>query len=74
MNPLRIYGANIKLVGDGCLDLHAIKEDCPTFGQSYTTAWEPSTAEMAAIQSGKPILLKVYGSVFPPVWIGVRDA
>lgn len=74
MIPKRIEGANIKLVGEGCLDLHAIKADCPTFGTSFTTAWELSTAEMAALQSGEPILLTVFGSQFPPVWLGVRNA
>lgn len=73
MNPLRIYGSNVKLVGDGCKDLHAIKQECPTHGVSYTTAWEPTPDELAKINSGEPILLTVFGTV-PPVWVGVRNA
>lgn len=73
MNPLRIQGANLRLVGDGCKDLHVIKQECPTHGVSYTSAWEPTPDELAKIMAGEPILLTVFGGV-PPVWVGVRGA
>lgn len=75
MNPLRIQGSNLKLVGEGCKDLHVIKADCPHHGTSYTSAWEPSRAELDAMLRGEPVLLTVYSNGgFPPVWVGVRDA
>lgn len=78
MNPLRIQGANLKLLGNreqGVLDLHVIKSECETHGTSYTSAWEPTRAELDALLSGEPVLLTVYSNGgFPPVWVGVRGA
>jgi len=38
------------------------------------TAWEPTPAEIARINSGAPVLLRVLGTAHPPVMIEVGDA
>ena len=35
------------------------------------TAWEPTPAELAALNAGAPVLLRVLGSQHPPVMIDV---
>jgi hypothetical protein len=37
------------------------------------TAWEPTPAEIARINSGAPVLLRVLGTAHPPVMIEVGD-
>ncbi|PZQ86021.1 MAG: hypothetical protein DI549_00635 [Ancylobacter novellus] len=41
---------------------------------SMLTAWEPTPAEIARINAGAPVLLRVLGSAHPPVMIEVGDA
>lgn len=36
-----------------------------------TTAWEPTPAELAALNAGAPIYLHLYGTSHPPVLITV---
>lgn len=38
------------------------------------TAWEPTPAEIARINSGAPVLLRVVGTAHPPVMIEVGEA
>lgn len=37
------------------------------------TAWMPTPDELAALNAGAPIHLKVLGTVHPPVMLGVGD-
>lgn len=44
-------------------------EDTP----SMVTAWEPTPDEIARINSGAPVLLRVLGTAHPPVMISVGE-
>jgi hypothetical protein len=37
------------------------------------TAWFPDPAELAAINAGAPVILRVLGTAHPPVYIGVGE-
>lgn len=41
---------------------------------SMLTAWEPTPDELARLNAGAPVLLRVLGSGHPPVMIEVGDA
>jgi hypothetical protein len=41
---------------------------------TMTTAWFPDPAELAAINAGEAIHLRLFGSSHPPVYIGVGNA
>lgn len=38
------------------------------------SAWEPTPAELALLNEGAPVILRVLGTVHPPVMIEVRAA
>lgn len=38
------------------------------------TAWEPTPAEIARINSGAPVLLRVIGTAHPPVMVEVGES
>jgi hypothetical protein len=40
---------------------------------SMVTAWEPTPDELARINAGAPILLRVLGTAHPPVMLSVGD-
>ena len=42
-------------------------EDTPCM----VTAWEPTPAELEALNAGAPVLLRILGRQHPPVWIDV---
>lgn len=75
MIPRRITGANVKFAPpegwdearDGkCVNLMARVE-----GQSVSTAWEPTPAELAILNAGGAIVLKIAGGQ-PPVALSVE--
>jgi hypothetical protein len=39
---------------------------------TMTSAWVPTSEELAALNAGKPVLLTVYGSSHPPVMLRVE--
>lgn len=51
--------------------------DCTVGGEgtpSMVTAWEPTPDELARLNAGAPVLLRVIGVAHPPVMIEVGDA
>jgi hypothetical protein len=75
MIPRRITGANVKFTPPGdwneardgkCANLMARVE-----GNSVATAWEPTPAELAMLNAGGAIVLKVYGGQ-PPICLTVE--
>lgn len=40
---------------------------------SLTSAWFPTPAEMAALNSGAPVLLTIIGGGHPPVYLSVGE-
>lgn len=50
--------------------------DCPVCGPdtpSMVTAWEPTPEELAKLNAGAPVLLRILGSGHPPVMLTVGD-
>jgi hypothetical protein len=41
---------------------------------SMVTAWEPTPAELALLNAGAPVLLRVLGTGHPPVMLTVGEA
>lgn len=52
---------------DELIRCHVNGPDTP----SMVTAWEPTPAELDRLKAGAPVLLRVLGSVHPPVSIEV---
>lgn len=64
-----IEGANCIMRGNGADvgDLHVIRKD-----DGFVSAWMPTPEELAALNRGAPVYLFIYGSVHPPVGLGVK--
>ena len=48
----------------------------PTTGQTVatlTSAWEPTPAELVALQAGAKILVTLYGAAHPPIMLTVGE-
>ena len=71
MTPGRIEGSNLRLVADGCLDLHARRMVHEGDVVTITTAWQPSVEELAALNAGHSVYLTIFGGSHPPVYVGV---
>ena len=37
------------------------------------SAWQPTAEELALLNAGEPIILRVYGTAHPPVMLSVGD-
>jgi len=80
MQILRIEGAT-RVLGksQGYLGLPLRDEviNCVVNGQGtpcMTTAWEPSPKEIAAINAGAPIYVRLVGIAHPPIMVEVGNA
>lgn len=81
MEPIKVLGANRELrppegwdpaVNGECATLHVYAHVQPGGGgMTMTSAWKPDAEELAALAKGHPVLLTVYGTVIPPMAIGV---
>ena len=50
--------------------------DCPVNGPqtpSMVTAWTPTPDEIARLQAGAPVYLRILGTVHPPVMLTVGE-
>jgi len=69
----RVIGKSQGYLG---LPLRDITIDCKVNGPDFPameTAWLPTQEEIAAISSGAPIILRILGTVHPPVLVYVGD-
>lgn len=80
MNIIKIRGATRVLgMSQGYLGLPLRDEliNCAVDGEgtpSMVTAWEPTPNELALLNAGAHILLRVIGTAHPPVMISVGSA
>jgi hypothetical protein len=80
MIPARISGATRvigKINGYQGLPVRDALINCPVNGPdtpNMETAWIPSPAEIAAINRGAPIILRLLGTMHPPVTLYVGIA
>lgn len=65
-----IEGANCLMKGNGVdvADLPVLRSD-----DGFVSAWLPTPAELAALNSGAPVYLYIGGSIHPPVMVGVKQ-
>lgn len=80
MRPLRIQGFTRYLgkplgwtpeQGE-CGNL-AIRDEMTTAGPAMGSAWELLPPEIEAIKAGAPVILWVYGTGHPPVWLQIGE-
>lgn len=76
--PLRdLHG--LEMPATPCTDaafMRDVEINCKVNGpgtRAMETAWEPTPAEIAAIVSGAPIVLRVLGTAHPPVMLYVGE-
>lgn len=65
-----IEGANCIMRGNGAdvADLLVINT-----GEAFVSAWFPTPDELTALNAGAPVHLHIFGSVHPPVYVGVKQ-
>jgi hypothetical protein len=69
----RIIGRSQGYIG---LPLRDELIDCPVNGPntpSMVTAWEPTPDELAKLNAGAPVHLRILGSAHPPVMLSVGE-
>lgn len=69
----RVLGQSQGYLG---LPLRDVLISCSVGGEqtpAMETAWLPTPAEIAAIRSGAPIILRVLGTAHPPVMLEVGE-
>ncbi len=71
MNPERIENANLELGAPRNWDIDQHGE-CRALGvmddgASFWSQWRPSPDELAALNAGAPVFLRVFGRSHPPV-------
>lgn len=79
MIPRRIHGATRYLGAprgwepdkDGDCSHLAILDVESDYGPRMISAWEPTPAELEALQSGAPVYLQIVGRAHPPVMMWV---
>lgn len=73
MIPCMVRGAT-RVLGksQGYLGL-PVRDEKADGVSSMTTAWEPTPAEIAAIQAGAKIEVTILGNGHPPIMLGVGD-
>jgi hypothetical protein len=54
-----------------CIDLH-VRERSEGMQYVLESAWVPTPAELAALNSGKPLILTIFGRQMPPVMLSVE--
>lgn len=80
MHPGRIPSAT-RVMGEhqdeyGNLPIRDEVIECEGIGprSAMRSSWQPTPAEIAAINAGAPIHLVILGTAHPPVMLGVGDA
>jgi hypothetical protein len=76
--PGRIAGANLVLgapkdwdeANGSCRGL-PVRVQPHGQGVAMVSAWEPTPAELAALNAGAPVQLHIVGEGHPPVWLDV---
>lgn len=75
MIPVDFPGTNIELVkpngwkDEDCMALPALKEFGDKGEAMYTEAWMPSYEDLKALNSGRPVMIRLYASCIPiAVW------
>lgn len=79
MTPGRVRGATREIgKSQGYVGL-AIRDEamhCPVNGPGtpvMVTAWVPTPAELAALNAGAPVEVRILGRLHPPILLGVGD-
>lgn len=79
MKPTTFPAANMILTKpkgwseEDCQDVHVLKQEDPRLGESYLIAFQPSQADIFAIQNGEKIYVRVTGGLFPPMQVFTLD-
>lgn len=79
MNPIDFEGSNITLhkpsdmTDEQCGPLKAYKGVHNDNFPYYVTMWQPSDKDKEAIAAGRPIVVKVVGTAFPPIAVMTTD-
>lgn len=74
MIPLAIEGANRRIgKGQGFKGLAILDAETADGDPVMLTAWEPTPAELARLNSGASVYLWVMGSAHPPVSLEVGE-
>ena len=77
MNPVRHATTNVDLgkpvnwneAKDGPCGSLPVTRDAAA--GEWTSYWQPTPAELKALNEGRPVFLRVVGGGHPPVWVGV---
>ncbi|MBK7885493.1 MAG: hypothetical protein IPJ81_18140 [Chitinophagaceae bacterium] len=79
MLPIDFEGTNLilskpaNMTDEQCTALKAYKGVDNDGFPFFVTAWQPSKEDIESINSGKPIMLKILGTCFPPVALYTLD-
>lgn len=74
MEITKPIGANFKWLGGGPVaDLEVRREPADIGSYVNISAWKPSAEELATLNSGGVVVLHVFGTQHPPVWVGVEQ-
>lgn len=68
-----IRGSNVVLKGgENVQDLPAIRGEFHGV-RGYASAWLPTPEELAALNAGASVILFVFSTMHPPVYVGVSE-
>ena len=56
----------------GYLALHVRDEEITGVGSSMVSSWEPTPAELALLNAGGHVYIRILGTLHPPIGVGVQ--
>lgn len=76
MKSVNFVGSNVVMrkpegmTDEECSALYVRHTPHGRFGTEYESMWKPDTKELAMLNSGGHVCLRVLGMAHPPVWVG----